>query len=224
MAPRPRIRVLVADDDPLVREAYRDLLGHHPETDLVGEASNGAEAVDAYARLQPDVVLMDLQMPRVSGIEAIAQIHRRWPHATVVAITTFDSREYIVAALRAGAAGYLLKGVPTGGLLTALRQAMAGDMPLSSGVRRELAHALVSDAEPAATHDLAPRQVELLAWLAHGYSNAQIAGRMHLSEGSVKQYIARIGTKLNVTSRTQILVRAIQLGIVDPSALPPIQN
>lgn len=222
--PRPPIRVLVADDDPSVRAAYAGMFEHHPEVELVGEAANGAEAVDAYSRADPDVVLMDLQMPGVSGIEAISQITHRWPGATVVAMTTFDTREYVVAAIRAGAAGYLLKGVAAAGMVTALRQAMAGDMPLSSSVRRELASAVSEEAPPPAAHDLTPREVELLGWLAHGFSNAQIATRMHLSEGSVKQYVARIGAKLSVTSRTQILVRAIQLGIVDPLALPPIQN
>lgn len=219
MAPAP-IRLLVVDDDPAVRAAYRAMFEPHPELTLVGELADGADAVAGYERLRPDVVLMDLQLPRISGVEATRALCGRWPDAVVVVMTTFSSREHVVAALRAGASGYLVKGVAVGGLVVALRQAIAGDMPLSAAVRRELVASL-GTGQPVRGHTLTAREVELVGRLAHGLSNAQIARRMHLSEGSVKQYVARIGDKLGVRARTQILIRAIQLGIVDPDALPP---
>ncbi|MDF1487179.1 response regulator [Tessaracoccus caeni] len=219
-----RIRVLVVDDDEQIREAYRRIFERHPEAELVGEVPDGAFAADAYAKHCPDVVLMDLQMPQVSGIDATRQIIARWPDAVVVAMTTFGGREYVVGALRAGASGYLLKDAGAERMVMALSQALAGEMPLSASVRRELVSTVVADEAAPAEHDLAPREHELVRWLAHGLTNAQIATRMHLSEGSVKQYVARIGTKLGVVSRTQILVRSIQLGIVDPANLPPIQG
>ncbi len=218
---RPR-RVLVVDDDAAVRESYRSFFATEPAVDLVGEARDGAEGVRQYAVVRPDVVLMDLQMPTLSGIDATSQICERWPDACIVVITTFATREYVVAALRAGASGYLVKDAGGPALLAALDQASAGEMPLSTAVRRALVASLVRDEPAPADHDLTPREVELMQWLAHGFSNQQIARRMYLSEGSVKQYVARVGAKLAVSSRTQALVRAIQLGIVDPRTLPPV--
>ena len=218
-----RIRVLVVDDDPDIRIAYHAMFAHSPDVEIVGEVTDGNQATAAYQRYSPDIVLMDIQMPLVSGIDATREITTRWPDAVVVAITTFGAREYVGAALRAGAAGYLLKDAGVNHLTHALKQAISGEMPLSAAVRRELVSSIIEDSATApAHHDLTPREVELVEWLAHGLSNAQIAQRMHLSEGSVKQYVARIGNKLGVVSRTQILIRSIQLGIVDPSQLPPI--
>ncbi len=220
-------RVLVADDDPLVREAYRAFFSHQPDFTLCGEARDGAEAVSAYATLQPTLVLMDLQMPGTSGIDATALITERWASACVVALTTFGTRDYIVAALRAGAAGYLLKDVGGPALLAGMRQAITGDMPLSSAVRRELVSTMVAEQrlvpEPPEL-GLTPRERELLLWLAQGLTNHQIGSQMYVSEGSVKQYLTHIGDKLGVSSRTQILVKSIQLGYVDPHVLPPITD
>ncbi|MFT4294000.1 MAG: response regulator transcription factor [Micropruina sp.] len=221
------VRILVADDDAQVREAYRSFFAGRPEVQLVGEAHDGAEAIDAYRELNPDLVLMDLQMPGTSGIDAIRAITERWPSSRVVALTTFGTRDYVVAALRAGASGYLLKGTGGPALLAAIQGALAGEMPLSSAVRRELVASLVTADEPPRTapaDDLTPREVELVAWLAHGLTNRQIGRRMLLSEGSVKQYLTRIAGKLGVTSRIQVLVRAIHLGIVDPTTLPSMGN
>lgn len=220
------IRVLVVDDDPLARETYRGFLRSHPDFELVGEARDGLEGVEAYSRLSPDVVLMDLQMPGKSGVEATREICLRWPGACVVALTTFGSNEYIVAALRAGAAGYLLKDATAKSLASSISQALAGEMPLASSVRRELVSAVIAgrDAIPAALPDpgLTDREKELLAWLARGLTNHQIGSRMYVSEGSVKQYLSRINDKLGVTSRTQVLVKAIQLGLIDPRQMDPL--
>ncbi len=217
-------RVLVADDDPLVRQAYRAFFSQQPDFELCGEAHNGAQGVEAYGALQPDIMLMDLQMPVLTGVEAIRQICQRWPHACVVALTTFGTNEYIVSALRAGASGYLLKDVGGPGLLAGMRQALAGDMPLSGSVRRELVTSVlesrVNAPPPGVT--FSEREVELLRWLAQGLTNQQIGTKMFVSEGSVKQYLSHIGDKLGVKSRTAILIRSIQLNVVDPHTLPPV--
>ncbi len=221
-------RLLVVDDDPVVREAYRAFFSYQEEFVVCGEARTGAEGVEGYAALLPGVVLMDLQMPVLSGIEATRQICERWPDACVVAMTTFGTSEYVVAALRAGASGYLLKDVGGVALLAGLRAALAGDMPLSSPVRRELVSSVVEDrpAAPVAVADvgLTPREQELLSWLAQGLTNHQIGAQMYVSEGSVKQYLLNIGRKVGVKSRTGILIRAIQLNVVDPYALPPVRD
>ena len=219
-------RILVVDDEPVVRESYRSFFSFSTEFALSGEARDGAEGIAAYARLRPDLVLMDLQLPVVSGIEATREICRQWPDACVLAMTTFGTGDNVVAALRAGAAGFLLKDVGGRALLAGLRQALAGDMPLSGSVRRELVATLVEDpAEPPApTADVrvSPRELEVLVGLARGLSNAQIGSQLFVSEGSVKQHLGTIGKKLGVRSRTGILVRAIQLGYVDPRSLPPV--
>lgn len=221
-------RLLVVDDDPLVREAYRSFFDHQRDFVICAEARDRAEGVTAFGAGRPDVVLMDLQMPVLSGLEAIGQICGRWPGACVVAMTTFSTSEHVVAALRAGASGYLLKDVGGPGLLAGLRQALAGEMPLSSGVRRELVASLVEKPVPApvlpAPVAVTPRERELLRWLAGGLTNAEIGAQMFVSEGSVKQYLLQVGRKLGVKSRTGILVRSVQLRLVDPHALPPVQD
>ena len=224
----PPFRLLVVDDDAMVRMAYASFFADQPDFDLCGEAVNGAEGVAAFQTLRPDVVLMDLQMPVLSGIDAIRQICSRSPGACVVAMTTFGTQEYVVAALRAGASGYLLKDVGGPALVAGLRQAIAGDMPLSGTVRRELVASVVADPPPASVPapsvDVTPRERELLGWLAQGLTNAQIGTQMYLSTGSVKQYLSNVGTKLGVKSRTGILIRAVQLHLVDPQALPPVRD
>lgn len=221
-------RILVADDEPQVRDAYGAFFSGGDEFAVCGEARNGAEAVTAYATLLPDIVLMDLQMPVMSGIEATRQINQSWPNACVVAMTTFGTSDYVVAALRAGAAGYLLKDVSGVDLLAGLRQALAGEMPLSGEVRRELVSSIVEDRHLAAGDlvqgDLTAREHEVLRCLAQGLTNSQIGTQLYVSEGYVKQYLSQIGHKLGVRSRTGILIRAVQLNLVDPHALPPVKD
>ncbi|MFV0407537.1 MAG: response regulator [Propioniciclava sp.] len=218
----------MADDDPAVRDAYRRFLtdmdgSAHQEFTLVGEARNGAQAIECYRNLLPDIVLMDLHMPGTSGVEATERITSEWSDACVVALTTFGTRDYIVAALHAGASGYLLKDSGGKHIVAGMRLALRGDMPLSSAVRRQLVSSVTSSDPPPqlpTNIGLTPRERELLSWLTHGLTNNQIARKMYVSEGSVKQYMSHIGTKLRVKSRTQILIRAIQLNIVDPHTLP----
>lgn len=215
-------RVLIADDDPLVRQAYRAFFAAQDAFVLAGEARNGQEALDSYALLKPAIVLMDLQMPVMAGIEATEKICARWSDACVVALTTFGTRDYVVAALKAGASGYLLKDSGADNLVAGMHQALRGDMPLSASVRRQLVHSVTSDAVARTPVDigLTPRETELLGWLTQGMTNYQIGRAMYVSEGSVKQYLSHIGDKLGVKSRTQILIRAIQLDIVDPRTTP----
>lgn len=211
--------ILTVDDDPLVRDAYRNLVLRADGLTLVGEAPDGPSAIAAYEALQPDVVLMDLQMPGMSGIAATEAICSGWPNACVVVLTTFGTREHIVAALRAGASGYLVKDIGGRNLLAGIGQALRGEMPLSPTIRRELVDSVTRDGTNSGVPvdvGLTAREVELLTWLVRGLTNGQIASRMFVSEGSVKQYLTRIGTKLRMRSRTQILIRAIQLNIVDP--------
>lgn len=221
-------RILVVDDDPLVRQLYREFFAAQTEFVVSGEAQNGAEGAQAYGRLLPDLVLMDLQMPVLSGVEATRQICQGWPGACVVVMTTFGTSELVVAALRAGASGYLLKDTGGVALLAGLRQALAGDMPLSGPVRRALVSSVVEEPPPAQVEAIAvsptPRELAVLAGLAQGLTNAQIGGQLFVSEGSVKQHLTTLGRKLGVTSRTGILVRAIQLRLVDPYGLPPVQD
>lgn len=218
-----RHRVVIADDDPLTRDAYKAFLAGADEFECVGEARTGREAVEEFRRLQPDLVLMDLRMPEMNGVQATARICREFPRACIVVLTTFDAYEYVVAALRAGASGYLTKDASRAQLYTALRQALHGDMPLSAGVRHELVRSLVHENAPRSDDvvlDVTDRERELLPLLAEGLSNHEIAQRMYVSEGSVKQYLAHLGTKFGVSSRTQIIVKAIQLRLVDPFTLP----
>lgn len=211
--------IVVVDDEELVREAFTSFFDREPRHELLGCATGGAEGVRMVDELQPDVVLMDLNMPRVSGIQATTQIMAHNPDACVVALTTFSDRNHVVGMLQAGAAGYLLKHADRESLLGAIAAARRGDMPLSPTVRRALVAAVQRDVTPATVRPmLAPRELELLGCLAEGLSNREIAQRMFLSEGSVKQYLSHIGDKLHRKSRTQILVRAIQLRLIDPNA------
>lgn len=215
----PSVSVLIADDDPLVHQAYRMMLSTADDFSIVGSVYDGNEAMRAYQEFHPDITLMDLQMPGRSGVDAIRGICERFPAACIVAITTFSAREHVVAALRAGASGYLLKDIAAPALIEAMRQALAGEMPLSAAVRRLLVNSIVADRvrpEPPPDLGLTPRELELLGWLAQGLSNHEISSRMYVSEGSIKQYLSHIGDRLGVRSRTQILVQAIRLGIIDP--------
>ncbi|MFG3437793.1 response regulator [Nonomuraea sp. NPDC047897] len=208
------VRVLVVDDQELVREGIASLLGIQPGIIVVGTAADGQEAVEAALSLEPDVVLMDVRMPRMSGVEAVSVLRRRAPACRVVMLTTFDNDEYVVEALRSGAAGYLLKNLPAARLAEAVRLASAGVAQLDSSVTLRLAAALRSepepgrDAGPSPASVLTPREIEVLRLIAAGSTNREIAARMYLSEGTVKNHISRILGRLGLRDRTQAAVYA----------------
>lgn len=219
------VRVVVVEDHPVTRMGIVALLQQDEGVTVVGEAGTGEEALTVVAREAPEVVVTDLRLGDGMdgvGVTAALRSGRRAP--AVLVLTTYDTDRDIVRAVEAGAAGYLLKDASQTEFFAALKQAMAGEMPLSAVVRRQLvASVATSEPVPAAPElHLTPREKELVEWVAHGLTNQQIARRMHLSEGSVKQYLSRVLGKFGVASRTQVLVRAIQLGVVDPGSLPPV--
>ena len=216
----PRIRVVIADDQALFREGLRTLLSTRPEVDVVGEAANGLEALAIVAQLQPAVVLMDLQMPEMDGIQATARMRDRHPDIPVLVLTTFDDDANLFGALRAGAAGYLLKDVSSETLVAALQAATRGESFLQSTVTGRVVAAFARLMEEGGVRadalvlPLSPREREILALLGTGASNKEIADRVNLAEGTVKNHVTNILSKLDVRDRTQAALRARQLGLV----------
>ena len=214
------VRVLIADDQALFREGLRTLLSTRPEIEVVGEAANGAEALAQVERLEPSVVLMDLRMPVMDGIVATTAIRDRWPSIPVLVLTTFDDDASLFGALRAGAAGYLLKDVSSETLVAAVTAAARGEAFLQSTVTGRVVAAfarLMESGGPRAealVMPLSPREREILALLGTGASNKEIADRVCLAEGTVKNHVTNILTKLDVRDRTQAALRARQLGLV----------
>ncbi len=214
------IRVVIADDQALFREGLRTLLSTRPEVEVVGEASNGQEALALMAQVEPHVVLMDLRMPVMDGIQATARIRDQWPAVPVLVLTTFDDDASLFGALRAGAAGYLLKDVSSETLIAAVTAAARGEAFLQSTVTGRVVAAFARLMEAggpraeALVLPLSPREREILALLGTGASNKEIADRICLAEGTVKNHVTNILTKLDVRDRTQAALRARQLGLV----------
>ena len=213
-------RIVIADDQALFREGLRTLLSTWPDMDVVGEAANGDEAVALVEQLRPSVVLMDLRMPKVDGIQATARIRARCPDIPVLVLTTFDDDENLFGALRAGAAGYLLKDVSSETLVSAIEAAARGESFLQSTVTGRVVAAfarLMESGGPKADAlvlPLSPRERDIVSLLGSGASNKEIAERLHLAEGTVKNHVTNILNKLDVRDRTQAALRARQLGIV----------
>ena len=213
------IRVLLADDQALFREGLRTLLSTHPGVEVVAEACNGEEAIALMDRSAPDVVLMDLRMPVLDGIQATARMRDRWPAIPVLVLTTFDDDASLFGALRAGAAGYLLKDVSSETLLSAITAAARGEAFLQSTVTGRVVAAfarLMESGGPKAEAlvlPLSPREREIVSLLGTGASNKEIADRLCLAEGTVKNHVTNILTKLDVRDRTQAALRARQLGL-----------
>ncbi|MER6186576.1 response regulator transcription factor [Streptomyces sp. NPDC001652] len=210
------VRLLVVDDQQLIRDGIAALLSIRPGITVVGTAVNGREAVEKAVELGPDVVLMDVRMPELDGVEAVAVLRGRAPECRVVMLTTFDDEEYVVQALRAGASGYLLKDLPAEELAQAVRLAHAGVTQLDSSVTARLAAALPHAAPepPAAAPALSPREIDILRLVARGRTNREIAAQLYLSEGTVKNHVSRILSRLALRDRTQAALRARDLGLL----------
>ncbi len=217
------IRVLVVDDDALIRTGLRLILETRPEYEVVGEAGDGEAAITQARALAPDVVLMDVQMPRMDGLAATAEI-TSWESAPrVLILTTFELDEYVFRALRAGASGFVLKRTPAEDLLAAISTVASGDALLAPSVTRRLIEAFTAqpvsrEPDPALMSELTAREVEIWRHLARGESNAEIAQSLYLSTLTVKTHVANLLTKLNLRDRTQAVVLAYESGLVVPGA------
>ncbi|MGZ4416051.1 MAG: response regulator [Gaiellaceae bacterium] len=214
------IRVLVADDQSMVRAGFRMLLSDEPDIEVVAEASNGLEAVDKTARYSPTVVLMDIRMPELDGLEATRRILAADTSVRVLILTTFDLDEYIYEALRAGASGFVLKDDPPEQLLAAIRTVSAGEALLSPTVtKRVIQHYTRTPrpTPPTELDDLTERELEVLRLVARGMSNAEIGQELYISETTVKTHITHILQKLNLRDRVQAVVLAYQTGIARDS-------
>ena len=211
------IKVLIADDQALLRTGFRMILESEPDLEVVGEASDGAEAVTAVLRLRPDVVLMDVRMPRLDGLAATRRLTGQ---TRVLILTTFDLNEYVYEALRAGASGFLLKDAPADQLVTAIRVVAAGDALLAPSITRrlieEFAHRPPASSRPAALTALSPRELEVMRLVARGLSNSEIAGELVLGEATVKTHVSRILQKLALRDRAQAVVAAYESGLLQP--------
>jgi NarL family two-component system response regulator LiaR len=205
------IRILLADDHKVVRQGLRMFLGMEADLEIVGEACNGQEAIERAQELKPDVVLMDLLMPEVSGIQAIAEIRRKMPDVEVIALTSVLEDRAVYDAMRAGAIGYLLKDTEPDELSAAIRAAAAGQVQLSPRVAQRLMQEIPSPDNPETLTD---REKEVLNLLARGFSNKEIGGSLVIGEKTVKTHVSSILAKLGVPSRTQAALYAIRHGMV----------
>jgi DNA-binding NarL/FixJ family response regulator len=219
--------ILLVDDQPMLRMGYRMILDAQPDLTVVGEAENGLEAIELTDRLEPDVVLMDVRMPGLDGVQATERIVASGSDSRIIILTTFDLDEYAYGALRAGASGFLLKDAPPPDMLSAIRAVATGDAVVAPSVTRRLLSQFVQHL-PHPNHktpgdaaerveSLTPRERELLVEVARGLSNAEIADRLVLSEATVKTHIGRILAKLGLRDRVQIVVFAYETGLVRPS-------
>jgi DNA-binding NarL/FixJ family response regulator len=216
------IRVLIADDQELVRTGFRVILEAEGDIEVVAEAVNGVEAVRLAALVKPQVVLMDIRMPELDGLAATDQILRQTDPPTIVVLTTFDQNEYIYRALRAGAAGFLLKDAPSSRLIAAVRAAATGDSLIEPSITQRLverfAEPVASAGIPAELEQLTERELDVLRLITRGLSNAEIAAEMVVAETTVKTHVARILAKLGVRDRVQAVVVAYETGFVGRSS------
>jgi DNA-binding NarL/FixJ family response regulator len=214
------IRVLLADDQELVREGLRMMLEAEPDITVVGEAMDGRQALDEVRRLDPDVVVMDVRMPEIDGIEATARLAHTGSRASVLMLTTFDLDEYVYRALKAGAGGFLLKDAKREELAAAVRTVADGGSLLAPAITRRLIEDYCRRPEPGrapeAASVLSERELDVVRRIARGRSNGEIAAELVLSEATVKSHVARILDKLDLRDRTQVIVFAYESGLVQP--------
>jgi DNA-binding NarL/FixJ family response regulator len=219
-----RIRVLVADDQSMVRAGFRMLLSGEPDIEVVAEASNGLEAVDKAARFRPTVALMDIRMPELDGLEATRRILAADDSARILILTTFDLDEYVYEALRAGASGFVLKDDPPEQLLTAIRTVAGGDALLSPAITKRVIKQFTRIPQPAPPKeldDLTERELDVFRLIARGLSNAEIGQELYISDTTVKTHITHILQKLGLRDRVQAVVLAYETGVLDADARAP---
>ena len=210
------MRILICDDQAIVRDGLEMLLKLEQDMQIAGKAQDGAHAVELVAQCKPDLVLMDLKMPVMNGVEAPREIRARFPETKILVLTTYDDDEWLMDALRAGASGYLLKDTPRDRVVQAVRGTVMGKTFLDPAVAGKiLQQAIQTPAKPSAeiTDRLTERERDVLNLIARGMNNADIAERLHLSEGTVRNYVSVILDKLNLTDRTQAAVYALQHGL-----------
>ena len=220
------VRVLIADDQALVRAGFKMILEAEPEIEVIGEAEDGVEAVEMIKRLKPDVVLMDIRMPRLNGLEAtreIVNVNGGESPTRVLMLTTFDLNEYVYEALRAGASGFLLKDVPAEQLIAGIHVVARGEALLAPTITRRLIEEFarnqpVERATPKEVEELTAREMEVFKLLSRGMSNAEVAAELIVSETTVKTHVARILMKLHLRDRVQAVVYAYESGLIQPGA------
>ena len=223
-------RLVLADDHHLLRRGFRSLLSGEPGLEVVGEASNGREAIEICLRLEPDLVLMDVRMPDIDGITATRRIKREQPGVGVLIVTMHENPDYLLEALDAGAAGYVLKDAPADRLISAVHRTLNGESPLNQELATRLLRRLAEEKQqkpsasiPTKRHEplgeaLTPRETEVLTLMITGQTNRQIAQSLTISKGTAKVHVERIIRKLGVSDRTQAAVRAIELGFTSPDS------
>jgi len=226
-------RILIADDHELVRDGFRRLLGYEEDLEVVGEARDGREAVDLCRSLDPDLVLMDVRMPKMDGLEATRVIKAEQPAIGVLVVTTYDNPDYLLEAIKAGAAGYVLKDAPNRQLTNAIRRALDGESPLNQELASQLIRSLAGEGtrpsqEPTSAaggrgagaaslpNGLTFRELEVLKLVALGKTNQEIAEGLFISKATAKVHVRRVIAKLGVSDRTQAVVRALALGLAPP--------
>jgi len=217
------IRIAIADDQALVRGGFHSILAGQDDIEVVGEAEDGNEAVALVEELHPDVVLMDIRMPGIDGIEATRRIAARGLATRVLVLTTFDVDDYVYEAMKAGASGFLLKTAPPRQLADAVRTVTAGDALLAPSITRRLVEQFVrrpppGTSVPRGVEELTDRELDVLKLLARAMSNAEIAAKLVVSEATVKSHVNRILTKLNLRDRAQAIVLAYETGLVEPGS------
>ncbi len=221
-----RARLVIVDDHEFVRSGIKAMLSGEPDLKIVGEASDGQEALELCDHERPDLMLMDVRMPRMDGLVATRSIKRRFPYVSVLILTMHENAEYLLEAIRAGAAGYVLKDAPQSELVTAIRKVLEGETTLNRKLATGLIRRLASESGGAAlsrprdrreelSHPLTPRELEVLELVALGRTNREVAEGFVISVGTVKNHVEHIIAKLGASDRTQAVVRALELGLID---------